>query len=161
MTGGFICRVAVTAAERAAYFELRRAIFCDEQQLFEGSDQDAVDEIARPIVCVGEGDRVVGVVRVWEEEQGAWWGGRLGVHRDFRTVGSVGRWLVQHAVGIARGRGARQFRATVQRSNVAFFRRLHWRSLEELEILGRPHHLMEADLVRYAPVAQEAMHEAA
>jgi putative N-acetyltransferase (TIGR04045 family) len=158
---GYICRIARTAAERAAYFELRREIFCDEQQLFAGSDEDELDAIAHPIVCVGEGGRVVGVVRVWEEGQGAWWGGRLGVHRDFRTVGSVGRWLVQHAVGIARACDARQFRATVQRSNVAFFRRLHWRSLEELEIFGRPHHLMEAALDRYAPIAQEARDEAA
>jgi putative N-acetyltransferase (TIGR04045 family) len=104
---------------------------------------------------------VVGVVRTWEAGRGVWWGGRLGVHRDFRTVGSVGRWLVQHAVGLARACQAREFRATVQRSNVAFFRRLHWRSVEEMELFGHPHHLMEADLDRYAPVARELDDEAA
>jgi putative N-acetyltransferase (TIGR04045 family) len=157
----FTCRIARGAGERAAYFELRREIFCEEQGLFAGGDEDELDAIAHPIVCASAGGRVVGVVRSWEEGQGLWWGGRLGVHRDFRTVGSVGRWLVQHAVGLARAYQARQFRATVQRSNVAFFRRLHWRSLHELELFGRPHHLMEADLERYPPIARELDDEAA
>jgi putative N-acetyltransferase (TIGR04045 family) len=156
----FHCRIA-GASDRAAYLELRRSIFCDEQGLFAASDQDELDAVAFPIVCLGPGERVVGVVRTWQAGPGQWWGGRLGVHRDFRTVGSIGRWLVQHAVGVARARGARQFRATVQAGNVAFFRRLHWRSLEQLELLGRTHHLMEADLERYAPVAPEASDEAA
>jgi putative N-acetyltransferase (TIGR04045 family) len=68
----------------------------------------------------------------------------------------VGRWLVQRAVGTARGWGARQFRATVQRANVAFFRRLHWRSLETLELHGRAHYLMEAELARYAAIEEPA-----
>jgi putative N-acetyltransferase (TIGR04045 family) len=152
----FVCRIARTPAERAAYFALRRAIFCEEQALFAGSDEDALDAIAHPIVCVDESARVVGVVRIWEEGAGHWWGGRLGVHPDFRAVASVGRWLVQRAVGTARGWGARQFRATVQRANVPFFRRLHWRSLEELELQGCAHHLMEVDLGRYAPIRERA-----
>jgi putative N-acetyltransferase (TIGR04045 family) len=76
------------------------------------------------------------------------------VHREFRTAGGVGRQLVQRAVGTARGWGARQFRATVQAANVAFFRRLHWHPLEALDRHGRPHQLMEADLTRY-PVVTE------
>jgi hypothetical protein len=121
----FTCRIARTATERDAYFELRRSIFCDEQGVFAGSDRDQVDDMAHPIVCLA-GDEVVG----------------------------VGRWLVQTAVGTARAWGARRFRATVQRPNVAFFRRLHWRSLEEQELHGLIHHLMEADLTRYAPTAE-------
>jgi putative N-acetyltransferase (TIGR04045 family) len=66
----------------------------------------------------------------------------------------VGRWLVQTAVGTARAWGAHQFRATVQGPNVAFFRRLHWRSLQELELFGCAHHLMEAELQRYPPTAE-------
>jgi hypothetical protein len=41
--------------------------------------------------------------------------------------------------------------ATVQIQNVRFFERLHWHSLNELEIRGVRHHLMEADLSYYAP----------
>jgi putative N-acetyltransferase (TIGR04045 family) len=150
---GFTCRVARTAPERAAYYALRRAIFCDEQQLFIGSDRDEADAHAVPIVCLS-GTRVVGVVRIWEQAPGDWWGGRLGVDTDYRTVGAIGRWLIQTAVGTARAWGAWRFRATVQRPNVPLFRRLHWQTREELEILGQPHHLMEADLNRYTPTAE-------
>ncbi|MEO0888369.1 MAG: GNAT family N-acetyltransferase, partial [Cyanobacteria bacterium J06648_10] len=38
--------------------------------------------------------------------------------------------------------------------NVRFFTRLHWQSLEEIDILGRPHHLMEADLDYYPATVQ-------
>ena len=152
---GFTCRLARTPEERAAYFALRREIFCAEQGLFADHDHDEIDVVAAPIVCVTEDQgQVVGVVRIWEQGPGLWWGGRLGVARDFRTVGAVGRWLVQTAVGTARGWGAQQFRATVQRSNVAFFRRLRWRSLEELELHGLAHHLMEAELACYPEIAE-------
>jgi putative N-acetyltransferase (TIGR04045 family) len=163
---GFVCRVARGDAERAGYFALRRAIFCDEQGLFRGDDADDCDRTAVPIVCLATaaagaagagadtdlGARVVGVVRIWEEAPGDFWGGRLGVDAAHRTVGAVGRWLVQAAVGTARAWGAVRFRATVQEANVAFFRRLRWSTLERIELFGRPHHLMEADLARYAPI---------
>jgi putative N-acetyltransferase (TIGR04045 family) len=161
---GFVWRLARGPAERAGYFALRRDIFCVEQAVFAGDDRDACDDDAHPIVCLHEG-RVVGVVRIWEEAPGCWWGGRLGVARAFRSAGPVGRRLVQTAVGTARGWGARQFRATVQRANVAFFRRLHWRSLQEMTLHGQPHHLMEADLARYpaltAQPAERGDHDAA
>jgi putative N-acetyltransferase (TIGR04045 family) len=160
-----VCRIARSPAEIAGYFRLRRDIFVEEQQIYGDSDRDALDEGAIPIVCLalpdgadasigGASPRVVGVVRIWEEAPGQWWGGRLGVERAFRTNGGIGRRLVQTAVGSARAWGAWQFRATVQRANVAFFRRLHWRSLEQLEIRGWAHHLMQAELERYPPTAE-------
>jgi putative N-acetyltransferase (TIGR04045 family) len=163
------CRLARSEAERQGYFALRRAIFCDEQRLFAEDDRDACDGWAYPVICLAEGagsgatagagiddggPRVVGVVRLWEEEPGVWWGGRLGVDPRFRTEGSVGRRLVQTAVGTARAWGATRFRATVQRPNVPFFRRLRWRSVGELELFAQPHHLMEADLEAYAPTSE-------
>jgi putative N-acetyltransferase (TIGR04045 family) len=151
--GAFSCRLARTAGERADYFALRRSIFCAEQGLFAGDDRDRWDDVAHPIVCL-HGARVVGVVRIWETAPDDWWGGRLGVDPGFRTVGAVGRRLVLTAVGTARAWGARRFRATVQRANVPFFRRLRWRTLEEIELLAQPHHLMEADLAFYAPTAE-------
>jgi putative N-acetyltransferase (TIGR04045 family) len=158
----FDCRIARLETERADYFELRRAIFCAEQRLFVDDDRDACDDSAYPIVCVqrcvqrapGARSHVVGVVRIWEESPGDWWGGRLGVEHSFRSEGVIGRRLVQTAVGIARAWGATRFRATVQRANVAFFRRLRWRSLEEMEVLGQPHHLMEAGLDAYPDVKE-------
>jgi len=155
MSDGFTCRLAATEAERRDYFALRRAIFCDEQRLFTGDDRDATDATAHPIVCLHDGQagaRVVGVVRIWQTAPGDWWGGRLGVEQRFRSAATVGRRLIQTAVGTARGWGGWRFRATVQAANVAFFRRLRWRTVEALEVLGEPHHLLEADLASYAPL---------
>ena len=76
------------------------------------------------------------------------------MYPEFRTVGAVGRWLVHTAVGTARAWGAHRFRATVQRANVAFFRRLRWETREELELFGRPHHLMEAMLEHFSPTTE-------
>ena len=122
----FVTRLVASPAERAAYHRLRHAIFCDEQGVFSGSDRDEWDAVAHPIVCLSMPEaRVVGVVRIWEEAPGQWWGGRLGVHADFRTVGNIGRHLVQTAVSTANAWGATRFRATVQKPNVVFFRRLH------------------------------------
>jgi putative N-acetyltransferase (TIGR04045 family) len=154
-----VCRLANGDQEEAAYRALRRAIFCEEQGLFTGDDRDAIDEVAHPIVCLVDGE-VRGVVRVWEEAPGDWWGGRLGVDRDFRSLAAVGRRLIQVAVGSARAWGAWRFRATVQRPNVPFFRRLHWRTVEEISVLGQPHHLMEADLAAY-PLTAEVRPEGA
>ncbi|HVY40439.1 MAG TPA: MSMEG_0567/Sll0786 family nitrogen starvation N-acetyltransferase [Polyangia bacterium] len=167
--GTFTCRLARTDAERRDYFALRRAIFCDEQGLFATDDRDGLDEglypQAHPIVCLhaaGDGSdaRVVGVVRIWEASPGDWWGGRLGVHADFRSAATVGRRLVQTAVGTARAWGAWRFRATVQWANAPFFRRLHWHTAETVDLHGQPHHLMQADLSWYAPVAERRPHAA-
>jgi putative N-acetyltransferase (TIGR04045 family) len=151
------CRLARTERERRDYFALRRAIFCDEQGLFAGDDRDEVDARAHPIVCLrdeGGEARVVGVVRIWEDAPGDWWGGRLGVEAAHRAAATVGRRLIQTAVGTARAWGAWRFRATVQLANVPFFRRLHWRTVDELQLLGAAHHLMEADLSWYALTAE-------
>jgi putative N-acetyltransferase (TIGR04045 family) len=139
------------------YWQLRRAIFCEEQHLFEHSDRDEQDDGAYPIAAVnhdpsrGMGGQVVGVVRILETEPRLWYGGRLGVHRDFRRHNQIGKGLIWKAVTTANGWGCDRFLATVQIQNVRFFQRLHWNSLEELEIRGIRHHLMQADLSYYRP----------
>ena len=96
-----------------AYFRLRQQIFALEQGLFAGSDRDAHDESALPIVAMteiaGMPDRVVGVVRIYEESSQVWFGGRLGVDRDHRRVGTVGPALITEAVASAHAFGAREF----------------------------------------------------
>ena len=81
---------------------LRRAIFADEQELFESSDVDAADARATPIVALsqiaGMPDEVVGVVRIYETEPDVWFGGRLGVCREYRRRGAVGGALIVTAV---------------------------------------------------------------
>jgi putative N-acetyltransferase (TIGR04045 family) len=154
MTYRFI--LARTPQEIQAYFDLRRAIFVEEQGLFAHNDIDEQDAIAYPIIAVHpESTQVVGVVRIYEQRPGLWYGGRLGVHQDFRRGWQIGKGLIHKAVTTANAWGCDQFLATVQLQNVRFFRRLHWISKEEVLIRDRPHHLMEADLDHYPPVADK------
>jgi len=140
-----------------AYFALRRAIFAEEQGIFADSDSDERDAHASPIVALSEiagmPDRVVGVVRIYEAAENTWFGGRLGVLREYRRQGAVGSALITEAVSTAHGWGCRRFLATVQAPNVRYFERHHFRPLEAIEILGRPHALMEADLACYPPTS--------
>jgi len=150
-------RVATEEWERRQCARLRRAVFCDEQKLFLGDDRDERDDVALPIAasyCVlGAPEEVVGTVRIFELEPGVWQGSRLAVHADFRRMASLGTQLIRHAVCTAHARGCRRFVAHVQEQNVPLFRRLRWTTLERVELHGRPHHLMEADLAGYPPRA--------
>jgi putative N-acetyltransferase (TIGR04045 family) len=153
--GEYRIRLASEAWERTGHHRLRRQIFCAEQQIFVDDDADAIDAIAIPIVaatCVlGAPQEVVGVVRIHEAEPGLWWGSRLGVEAAHRRVGRLGAELIRMAVCTANERGCRSFLAHVQTQNVSLFRRLHWESLREIDLHGRPHHVMRADLAQYRP----------
>jgi putative N-acetyltransferase (TIGR04045 family) len=146
----------------AEYWQLRSAIFCQEQHLFEDCDRDEKDAIAYPIAALshdarlanGDPSGVVGVVRILEESPRVWYGGRLGVHPECRRHNQIGKGLIWKAVTTAHGWGCDRFLATVQIQNVRFFERLHWQSLKQLEIRGVSHHLMEADLSYYAPALE-------
>ncbi|TRW93105.1 MSMEG_0567/Sll0786 family nitrogen starvation N-acetyltransferase [Candidatus Methylobacter oryzae] len=143
--------------EREQMLRLRQAVFCEEQGVFEDNDIDDIDQIATPIValaCVGGlPDEVVGTVRIHQSEPGVWWGSRLAVAADYRKLGNLGAALIRLAVTSAHAQGCHTFLAQVQSRNVPLFRRLHWRSLQEIELHGRPHHLMQADLAWYPPYA--------
>jgi hypothetical protein len=170
----FVFKIARTREELDGYWALRRGIFCEEQKVFQGSDRDAIDERAMPIVCesliAGMEDSVVGVVRIDEREPGLWYGSRLGVAASFRSVkrlspsvaarnhqpvfrglGALGAGLIYKAVSTAHAIGCHEFLATVQHQNARFFQRLHWEPLEELELFGIPHVRMRADLGYYRP----------
>jgi putative N-acetyltransferase (TIGR04045 family) len=81
-----------------------------------------------------------------------WWGSRLAVAADYRRIGALGSSLIRLAVCSAHARGCRRFYAHVQSQNALLFRRLHWRTIEETELRGRPHHFMQADLAHYPPI---------
>lgn len=152
---GIRFELTTSTEDLRAYFALRKAIFCQEQQMFSGIDIDDTDRTAYPIVARVNGtagsDQIVGVVRIYETQPGWWYGGRLGVHPDHRRHCQIGRGLIHKAVTTANSWGCTRFRATVQMQNVRFFARLHWHSLEEVTLCGRLHHLMEADLAYYPP----------
>jgi putative N-acetyltransferase (TIGR04045 family) len=153
-----VAGVASEPWQLLGYRELRRAIFAEEQGLFEGSDFDEHDAHALPIVAesqiAGMADRVVGVVRIFRSEPGTWYGGRLGVRREFRRFGAIGTALIATAVSTAHGQGCQRFLATVQVANVRYFERHHFRVLREISVRGRSHQLMQADLACYPPRAE-------
>ncbi len=141
--------------ERQTCAVLRRAVFCGEQGLFERDDADALDRLALPIAAIacvaGMPDQVVGTVRIHQDQPGLWRGSRLAVHADYRRSAWLGSELIVHAVRTAHARGCHRFLAQVQVQNVRLFEALHWHSLRAIEVAGRPHMLMEADLAHYPP----------
>ena len=147
-------KLALSEAEREAYFSLRQQIFCEEQGIFQISDRDQYDSIAYPIIALNHNSKVVGVVRIYEPEPGLWYGGRLGTHPDYRRGWKIGKGLINKAVTTANTWGCDRFLATVQLPNVRFFQRLHWNSINEISICNQPHHLMEAELDFYPPTNQ-------
>jgi hypothetical protein len=170
----FVFKIAQTTQEIEGFWALRRAIFCEEQKVFHGSDRDEFDQFAIPIICetlvAGMEDSVVGVVRIDQREPRVWYGSRLGVARGFRSVkkispgvalrnhqpiyrglGALGAGLIYKAVSTAHALGCREFLATVQHQNARFFQRLHWELLDELELFGLRHVKMRADLSYYRP----------
>ena len=46
----FVFKIARTPQEVEGFWALRRAIFCEEQKIFRGSDRDEVDRFAIPII---------------------------------------------------------------------------------------------------------------
>lgn len=154
-SGEFQVKFATSAWERQEAHALRRAVFCEEQGIFKKDDRDAIDDRAIAIVALSMmgpvADKLVGTVRIHEEEPGLWWGSRLAVHEDYRKIGALGATLIKLAVSSANAMGCHTFLANVQAQNGLLFRRLHWEVVEEFEIYGKPHLRMKADLSWYPP----------
>jgi putative N-acetyltransferase (TIGR04045 family) len=152
----FRVKFATLPWERRRAAALRRQVFCDEQNLFQGNDEDAIDQFAIPLVALSSlaitHEDVVGTVRIHEHEPGLWWGSRLAVARPYRKVGAIGTSLIRLAVCSAHARGCRRFLAHVQSQNAPLFHALHWETLEEITLHGHPHHFMQADLAHYPPL---------
>ncbi|MGX9428342.1 MULTISPECIES: MSMEG_0567/Sll0786 family nitrogen starvation N-acetyltransferase [Bradyrhizobium] len=153
----FQVKFATESWEKAAAAALRRRVFCEEQHIFADDDRDAIDDFAIPLVAVSllgvVEDDVVGTVRIHpdDHEPDVWWGSRLAVAKNYRRLSAVGTGLIRLAVSSAHARGCRRFLANVQSQNALLFQHMHWRSLGEFELHGRPHHRMEADLDHYPP----------
>lgn len=154
-TAEYQVKFATSIWERREAHALRRAVFCEEQKIFDGDDRDAIDDHAIPIVALSMlgvvADQLVGTVRIHEAEPGVWWGSRLAVHEDYRKIGALGATLIKLAVSSAHAMGCHRFLANVQVQNGLLFRRLHWDVIEEFEIYGKPHLRMQADLAHYPP----------
>ena len=157
VSSAFTVKYATEPWERRGAAALRREVFCVEQGLFDNDDRDAIDEVATPIVALSSytvlADQVVGTVRIHEAEPGLWWGSRLAVAADHRRVGALGAALIRLAVCSAHARGCTTFLAHVQSQNALLFQRLHWDVVGDIELHGRPHKRMQADLAFYPPFA--------
>jgi putative N-acetyltransferase (TIGR04045 family) len=153
----FRIKFAASRWEREGSYALRRAVFCEEQELFRTDDRDATDDYAIPIVALSmlgvASDRVVGTVRVHEEAPGVWWGSRLAVEHDYRRIGAIGATLIRLAVSSAHAMGCKTFLAHVQAQNGPLFRQMRWETIDEIDLHGRPHLKMRADLTAYPPCA--------
>lgn len=133
--------------------KLRQRVFCLEQGLFEQNDLDHIDQQAQCLVAIanhgGWPDRVVGTVRIHQYSEGVWWGSRLAVEAEFRAHSGIGAALIRLAVCSAHALNCTQFLAQVQKQNETLFKRLNWCSHYDLDVRGRPHVMMEADLSQY------------
>lgn len=155
-----------------AYYETRKSIFCKEQGLFQNSDYDQKDNHSIPIIAfnhyLGSPDEVVGVVRIYREKKKEWFGGRLGVCKEYRSFSkyvcpnlfkqhkisplynmSVAAGLIYRAVSLANYIGCDKFSAYVQKKNVKLFKRLQWHIVDKVYLHGVVHFLMQADLEAY------------
>ena len=135
--------------------QLRRNVFCLEQGVFDNDDQDDIDDYAQCLIAIANHgcwhDKVVGTVRIHDEGKDVWWGSRLAVDRQYRTHSGLGSALIKLAVGSANGLGCKTFLAQVQKQNETLFERLGWQSCYELEVRGRKHVMMQADLDKFPP----------
>lgn len=158
LAGDLLVKPADQAWERRHYYALRREVFCEEQQLL-AQDRDEKDFQAIPIVAIahhcGMPEQVVGAVRIYQSEPGVWYGGRLCVDSLYRRHALIGQALVNEAVSRAIELGCQQFLATVQQANERYFQRLHWDTLDTLNLHGQPHCLMQAQLARYPLQARQ------
>jgi putative N-acetyltransferase (TIGR04045 family) len=139
------CRVATSADDLRAHWQVRHDVFVSEQRVFGATDQDASDTDDRTVHCIGVvRGRIVGAVRLYPlDSRGCrWQGDRLAVLPGFRSAG-IGAPLVRLAVSIAKARGGQHMVAHVQLENVRFFEHLGWRKDGPVETyVGIPHQPM-------------------
>ena len=141
-------RAARTLPEVRQAAEIRRAVFVEEQGLFDGSDRDLRDDDPATIHLIALVDgQVAGTVRIYRlDAPGAWLGDRLAVGAPFRVL-QLGAGLVRLAVRTAGARGGDIMHAHIQLPNVAFFERLGWQASGPTEdYVGTPHQPMSIDL---------------
>jgi putative N-acetyltransferase (TIGR04045 family) len=146
-----IFKLVETEAERQGHYDVRRAIFVEEQQLFHESEVDQQDETSDTIhlvAVVAETGAVVGAVRCYPAGEDVCYGGRLAVLADYRHhPAAIGLNLCRLAEASVIQRACRRFLAYIQIQNVRFFKRLKWTPVgEPVDYHGQPHQLMAASL---------------
>ncbi|MCW2498644.1 MAG: GCN5-related N-acetyltransferase [Frankiales bacterium] len=134
------CRSVQGPDELATHHRIRRAVFVQEQRLFDGDDRDSHDDDAQVVHVLGfVDDEPAGTVRLYPLSDGVWKGDRLAVLPEHRHAG-IGAPLVRTAVATAAAAGGRRMDATVQAVNTTFFVHLGWTPVgEPADYLGVLH----------------------
>jgi putative N-acetyltransferase (TIGR04045 family) len=144
------CRLASSGDELEAHFELRRAVFVYEQELFPHDDRDARDDKDSTLHALGLiDDEPCGAVRLYplEPSRRQWKGDRLAVRPELRTH-HLGAELVRFAVATAGELGGARMIAHVQLPNVRFFEHLGWKAEgHPAPFHGTDHQLMSIPLM--------------
>ncbi|MGH9103454.1 MAG: MSMEG_0567/Sll0786 family nitrogen starvation N-acetyltransferase [Acidimicrobiales bacterium] len=146
--GAVRCRLVGNDEELALHLAIRRAVFVEEQHVFEADDRDDHDEDHATLHVLGIwGGVAAATVRLYPAgAQGFWVGDRLAVLPPFRLFG-LGRPLVELATHSAKARGGTRMDAHVQLANVAFFERLGWARVgPPADYLELPHQAMTINL---------------
>jgi putative N-acetyltransferase (TIGR04045 family) len=156
-------RPAHSEWEKKSYYALRKETFAREQKILPEDERDSKDFRAIAIVALASSwsvdDDVVGAVRIYQEinedeNKLVWYGGRLCVSRKYRGHQSIGKALINEAVSRAIDIGCTEFFATVQPQNERYFQSVHWKTIGQVEVAGRPHVHMQADLSAYPFMAR-------
>ena len=142
-----ICHSVRNEQELQEAHAIRREVFVQEQAVFENSDLDKYDQLSTHLVVKSKGS-IIGTVRIYPDpdKSGDWVGSRLAVRKEHRAY-RVGRLLIREAMKRVKKRGAVNFKAHIQLSNVRFFEKVGWNCVGPVqEFCGLPHQLMHADL---------------
>ncbi len=115
------CRLATTAADRAAALAVRQRVFVEEQSVPPALEYDRLDEVAiHAVITVG--DEIVGAGRLVEHET-HFRLGRVCILEPYRRRG-LGERLVRFLLDVARSRALKPVMAHVQVAVEQFYRRL-------------------------------------
>jgi putative N-acetyltransferase (TIGR04045 family) len=139
-----VCKQVDGEQDLRRCFAIRHKVFVEEQGLFPVTDRDELDAQAVHIAAFLQ-NRIIGTVRMYQDDCGDWWGGRLAVLKKYR--GRAGRELVLAAMAMVKKCGGKTFYANVLKENIKFFVTLTWQPVGNFFMLhGRPHQLMAANL---------------
>ena len=121
-------RLAVSEDDLETAFEVREAVFVEEQGYTEEQEFDPLDELARHAVATVEGGLgapIVGTARLLVDRADPEVAviGRVAVLKESRRSG-VGTALVRYMVDEARSLGAKRVRAGAQVAALGFWKRL-------------------------------------
>ncbi len=127
------CRPVSSEAELLEVYAIRRAVFVEEQKIFDETDRDSFDEIAETLVAEKD-EEIVGAVRLHKESETVWRGSRLAVLNSSR--GCVGAALVLEAIDFTARHGADLLVADIQEQCLGLFLKLGWEVVGPGPLIG-------------------------